>query len=931
MPIRRTPRNAKPLPKTELRQDPTIKSGGEVAQVEAKNGAEKLAELKPPELPPQVQTAAPAPSTAAHGGVLDIRLGTTQVKRMWNKMQGMLGVGDPGSLRRASEIVHQTRDLEVGLKDIPDEKFSAVMQEKVGDLRASVQSATKELRAEVEGKQAELKGLEKARDPKADELRPEVKKLEVKLRHAELEAIDTHIPEAFSLASEASFRALGMRPFDEQLQAGALLAKGKVVEQYTGEGKTLSAVGPTVLAAMNGRGVHVATSSNYLARRDAELMAPAYNALGLSVSALLPDGTAVRFDPPKGEPTPCDRKDAYGADITYATATQFGFDHLRDNLAKHEDQRVQRGNPTLIMDEVDSLLIDDARTPLIISGQPGEAHADVRTGVSMCVEKLELGEDLEFDRTKNSAYLSDEGFDKLAGLLGLEDEMQLQEQPIASFVDAAIRARALFTKGIDYIVKDDKVELIGKNGEILPGRRLSQGLHQAIEAREGVTINPESRTIGSITLRDYLGLYDRVGGMTGTAEVSEKIFEDVYNLDVVRVPTHRPLLRKDQPPKLFATIEDKAMAIMADALEEAKAGRPVLIGCPDERSVEALSALFAEEGVEHSCLTAKNEAEEAKVIADAGRAGAITISTPKGGRGVDFKLGGEGATAEEKQAVVDQGGLLVLGFAHNESARIDNQLRGRAGRQGEPGETRFYASLEDRFFSNRELPKWVSDRPPGSEGMSSRQVTSLIDSHSELGESLMQGQLKDSLPYDQVNGEQRRRWLEQRESVMKGDVLEGMHGIMEDSLEHLIDRVIDEHGKGPEGQWELYKGLAMMVPLPQRDSAPPEWKGMKPKQLKAHILPQLHESLEKHLGSLGPTVPDSLKQVLLTALDDGFSDHLDELDSIKAGVGWQSIAQKDPKQMYVQFANDAWKDYVGGVQDVVTRAVMGSMPPVELK
>lgn len=384
--------------------------------------------------------------------------------------------------------------------------------------------------------------------------------------------------------------------------AGALLVKGKVVEQYTGEGKTLSAVAAAALAALEGKGVHIATSSEYLARRDAELMAPAYNALGLTVSALLPDGKAILIE--GGEVKEVSRKDAYLADVTYATAAQLGFDHLRDNLARNDDERVQRGHATLFMDEVDSLLIDDSRTPLILSGKPDDPRADLRQGISAAVEQLEIGEHIELDRSQNTASLTDEGFDHLAKLLGLPDPMAMQEEPIGSLVNAAVRARVLFINGVDYIVKNDasggRVELIGKNGEILPGRRLSAGLHQAIEAREGVPIQPETRTIGSITLRDYLGLYARTGGMTGTAEVCEKIFEDVYRLDVVRVPTHKPLLRVDEPPKLFRTIEEKAMAVMADALVEANKGRPVLIGCPDERTVEALSALFTENGIAHA-------------------------------------------------------------------------------------------------------------------------------------------------------------------------------------------------------------------------------------------------------------------------------------------------------------------------------------------
>lgn len=859
----------------------------------------RLAELAPPtpveragtatpvgaqqhELPSHLHAHAPVQTTGGHASLFDVRLGQAQVKRVWTKVQGLLGVGDPGALKQADAVVASARAAQRELTALSPMAFAEVAAARMAALSGTA-----------------------------------------------LGALDTHAGEVFALATEAARRTLKLDTHDQQLVAGALLLHGKVVEQYTGEGKTLSAVAPVALAALTKQGVHVATSSEYLARRDAEAMAPVYNALGLSVSALLPDGSAVLIK--DGVVAPVDRKTAYQADITYATASQLGFDYLRDNLATSDDQRVQRGHATLIMDEVDSLLIDDARTPLIIAGKPDDPQAELRIGVCAAVEELTIGEHLEFDRAQGTASLTDEGFSKLAAAFGLTDELLLQEPPLGALVNAAVRARVLLVDGIDYIVKDGKVELIGKNGEILPGRRLSAGLHQAIEAREGVTIQPETRTIGSVTLRDYLGLYRKVGGMTGTAEVSEAIFEDVYRLDVVRVPTHLPLQRTDEAPRLFRTIEEKAMAIMADAVEEAKRGRPVLIGCPDERSVEALSALFDENGIAHTCLTAKNEAEEARVIADAGRPGAITIATPKGGRGVDFKLGGKDADAATRQAVIDAGGLMVLGFSPNASARIDNQLRGRAGRQGEPGGTRFYASLQDRFFTNRELPKWLSERPPPPEGLAGRQVTALIEEHSALGESLLQAHLKDSLPYDAVTGEHRRRWLEQRDDVMKGDVVEGMHGVMEGTLVTLIDHVVAEHGAGDAGLWELYKGLAAVVPLPERTDAPHSWRGKDAAALAEHILPQVHDALAAFVERLGPAGASTLRQVLLKALDDGFCNHLDALDDIRAGIGWQQIAQKDPKVVYRQLAADAWREYMESAQEAVTRAVMGAMPAVKLR
>jgi preprotein translocase subunit SecA len=941
MGIRRKPQGLNPTANQQVGKGPTVglpvekgtggveEAAGAKKPTEVKSAKEALrAQAATPELSAHVQAEAPsaAMQPGASASVFDLRLGKAQVKRLWNKMQAMAGVGDPGSIRRADEIVGQTRELEAKLSGLSDGELRGQLVE----LKAGVKAKTADKRAEIGEARKELASAKShADDDKIGKAKAKVDGLVRELNKLEFEEMDKIMPQVFALTSETSARQLGKRPYDVQLMSGTLLQRGKVVEQYTGEGKTISALAPTVLAAQNGRGVHVATSSNYLAKRDAIEMAPVYNALGLSVAALTPEGKAVRIDPPDGEVRECDRREAYLADVTYATATQFGFDYLRDNLTKDPSQKVQRTHASLIMDEVDSLIIDDARTPLIISGQPGEAHGDVRGIVSDAVEKLELGKDLEFDRSENWASLSDEGFDRLAELLGLDDPMKLQDPDLGRFVDAAIRARCLFTKGVDYIVKDEKVDLIGRNGEVLPGRRLSAGLHQAIEAREGVEVQPESHTIGSITLRDYLGKYDRVGGMTGTAESSESIFEGVYNLDVVRVPTHRPLLRKDLPTRMFATIEDKAMAIMADAQEVAASGRPVLLGVPDEQTAEALSMLFAENGIDHACLTATNDEAEAQVIANAGRAGAITIATPKGGRGVHFELGGKGRTDAEHQAVIDAGGLMVLGFSHTSSERIDDQLRGRAARQGQPGSTRFYASAEDRFFMQREMPKWVSERPPGPEGLESREVSALVKEHSNLSESLLEAQLKDSLPYDNVIGAHRERYLDQRDQVMEGRLVEGTVGIVEDALTDRLEGWLEtKDPKKPEDLFQLYVDLAHVLPLPQRSEAPASWQGLSQKELKAKILEDVCGAVNGHLEAIGEPADASLRLLLLQGLDDGWSGHLEELDAIRAGIGWQAIAEKDPKQQFVMFANDAWGGYMRGTRDAVMGAVFRSMQPL---
>ena len=888
-----------------------------------------MADLATPALSSHVRAKAPVPATTSGlSSVMDVRLGRAGVKRLWNRLQGMLGVGDAGALARANEVVRQARGFERGLVGASD----AALREQLSGLRHRLADVTSEKQqALVEARAQLLEARKAGNDAGIRAAQQNVQARGRELQELEANALDELCPQVFALVAEASARNLKMRPYDVQLMAGALLARGKVVEQYTGEGKTLSAVAPAVLHALNGRGVHIATSANALAKRDATKMAPAYNALGLSVAALLPDGTAIRIDPPDGKERACSRKEAYEADVVYATAAQLGFDHLRDNLVTDPAARVQRGHAALLMDEVDSLLIDDARTPLIIADEPGEAHDDVRRAITEAVEKLELGKDIEFDRSEGWAYLSDEGSACISELLGLS-ELEIQGSALHGMIDNAVRARTLFVSGIDYLVQDQKVELIGRNGEVLPGRRLAAGLHQAIEAREGVEVSPETRTVGSITLREYLGLYSHVGGMTGTAETSEGIFDGIYRLDVVRVPTHRPLQRVDESTRLFATIEDKALALLEDAKRAAAEGRPVLVGVPDERSAEALSLLFRENGVEHHCFTAKNEEDEAKaLIATAGRPGQITLVTPKGGRGVHFELGGDGADEGTRQAVLDRGGLLLLGFEHNSCERIDNQLRGRVARQGQPGTTRFYASLQDRFFQHKELPRWAKENPPGPQGLVGPQATALVQEHSALQESLLEASLKDALPFDRVVGQHRERYLEQREAILHGVLGEGTHGIVEDALVRRIDGALDEHGASPEGLFQLYVDLAHVVPVAERNTAPESWRGLSREDLKRRIVGDVHEALVQYLEQLGEPGQQALKLVLLAALDGGLSTHLEDLQVLRQDVTWQQMIEKDPRHEYVRLANEAWTGYMAETRDGVMRAVLSGMPPVALR
>jgi preprotein translocase subunit SecA len=895
------------------------------------NAPEIQAEKKPVEVAPELSqhVRADVPLSARPGkgsSLLDVRLGGGGLKRLWDNVQALAGVGDLSALQRADEVVNEARSVEETLQGTSDEG----LREKLGALKESVGQMTLEQRRSLGALRRQVNKLVKAGAPggEIEDLDQRIAALKTEIDGAELKAQDAVMGQVFGVVSETCARQLGKRPYNEQLQAGVLLERGKVVEQYTGEGKTISAIAPAVLSALGGKATHVATSSNYLAERDAEEMAPVYNALDLSVSALLPDGTAVRFDPGQ-EPRVTDRKEAYRADVVYGTVAQFGFDHLRDSLAKDPATRVQRPPATLLLDEVDSLLIDDARTPLIISGEPQDPNADVRQLIGGMIEDMSLGDDIEFDRAEGWANLSDQGHDAIVKALDLPADTLLADDPdLFRIVDAAVRARSLFTRGIDYVVQEGKVELVGQNGEILKGRRLAAGLHQAIEAREGVTIEAETQTLGQVTVRDYLSLYQRVGGMTGTAETAASLFDEVYGLDVVRVPTHRKLQRTDEPTKLFASIEDKAAAVLADAKAEAAKGRPVLIGCADDRSVEALSLLLQEEGVEHRCLTAKDEAAEAReVVEHGGEAGSITLSTPKGGRGVHFELGGAHGSADDKQAVIDAGGLVVLGFEHNSCERVDNQLRGRAARQGEPGSTRFYASLEDRFFHGTELPGWVKRNPPPPEGISGKVVDTFVEQQSGLGDSRQHAAMKDSAAFDAVFHAHRNRWSEQHDQILHAHPHQAVRGL----IGGFVDSLVDEVGSvKDDALFEIYASLAQTIPLAQRDEAPASWRGLSADALKEKIADQLTGRFDDAFGELEPAGVTALRFTLLEIVDDSFTAHLEDLQTRKQGIGWMSLAQKDPKVQFALQAGEAWDQLMDGTRKECLQAVMGALPEVAL-
>ena len=548
-----------------------------------------------------------------------------------------------------------------------------------------------------------------------DELRSKtvgLKKILNENSSRENDATRTVLVEAFALVRESAKRTLGQRHFDVQLLGGMVLHQGRIAEMRTGEGKTLVATLPAYLNALAGKGVHIITVNDYLARRDAVWMGQIYDALGLTVgcinheSSFLYDSKHTNTLDKKRDTEgsfkivheylrPCSRKEAYGADITYGTNNEFGFDYLRDNLAYDPSQMSQRGHYFAIVDEVDSILIDEARTPLIISA-PDKESGDIYRLFAQVIDGLQEGRDYAIDEKMRASSITDEGISRVEKALGIKNIYAEGGVKYVHHMEQALRAKALYKKDKDYVVKNGEVIIVDEfTGRLMPGRRWSEGLHQAVEAKEGAQIQKESRTVASITFQNYFRLYEKLSGMTGTASTSAEEFHKVYNTDVVEIPTNKPLIRADRPDKVFATGAGKWKAVLSEIKKRSGSGQPVLIGTVSIEKNEILSAMLKREGVKHSVLNAKNHEREAEIIAQAGCVGAVTVATNMAGRGVDIVLGGNPTEPEEAKKVKESGGLFVLGTERHEARRIDNQLRGRSGRQGDPGETQFFVSFED--------------------------------------------------------------------------------------------------------------------------------------------------------------------------------------------------------------------------------------------
>ncbi len=772
---------------------------------------------------------------------------------------------------------------------------------------------------------------------------------EFKQRHADGESLDHLLPEAFAVVREAALRTLGMRHFDAQLIGGMVLHQGKIAEMKTGEGKTLVATLPVYLNALAGKGVHVVTVNDYLARRDAEWMGPVYRALGMDVGVSVPGMTSAA------------KRAAYACDITYGTNNEFGFDYLRDNMAFSQEQKVQRSQFYAIVDEVDSILIDEARTPLIISG-PADEGPELYVKINRIVPELERQEeedgpgDFSLDEKSKQVHLSEDGMAHVeelltkAGLLESDDSLyDANNLALVHTLNACLRAHYLFNRDVDYIVNDGEVVIVDEfTGRTMPGRRWSDGLHQAIEAKEGVPIQRENQTLASITFQNYFRLYDKLSGMTGTADTEAYEFQTIYGLEVVVIPTNKPMIRDDRADLVFLTPQEKYQAIIEDIVERTQAGQPVLVGTTSIETSELLSRELTRAKIKHEVLNAKQHEREAHIIAQAGRPGAVTIATNMAGRGTDIVLGGsldaelaelgddapkekvDAIKAEWKKRhdkVLEAGGLHIIGTERHESRRIDNQLRGRSGRQGDPGSSRFYLSLQDNL-----MRIFASDRLGGmmqklgmkdGEAIEHPWVSRAIENAQRKVEAHNFDMRKNLLDFDDVANDQRRVIYAQRNELMESDEIgDFIADVRDEVFDETISRYIppgsiDEQWD-PEG---LEKTLESDFGL---DAPVRRWLDEDEDLDEEGLRRKIFEVVEKHFKTKEEQTGSEVmrhfeKAVMLQVLDQQWKEHLASMDYLRRGIGLRAHAQKKPQQEYKREGFEMFTEMLASMRYEVVR------------
>ncbi len=822
-------------------------------------------------------------------------------------------------------------------------------------------------------------------------MEPEIKKLsdaqirgktqEFKNRLANGDTLDDILPEAFAVVREASIRVLGMRHFRVQLIGGIILHQGRIAEMKTGEGKTLVATLPLYLNALTGDGTHLITVNDYLAKYQSELMGKIYNFLGLSVGVIVHDMDNS------------ERRDAYNCDITYGTNNEFGFDYLRDNMVVYKENMVQRGLNYAIVDEVDSILIDEARTPLIISGQ-GEKSTDLyrqadtfarrlsKIVVKETDDKQQLDDreyDYIVDEKAHTATLTLRGIEKAEKFFGVENLSDIENMTISHHINQALKAHGLMKNDVDYVIKDEEVIIVDEfTGRLMYGRRYSDGLHQAIEAKEGVKVEHESKTLATITFQNYFRMYKKLAGMTGTALTEEQEFRAIYKLDVIPIPTNLPIIRKDNDDVVYKSKNGKFAAVVRDIEESHKKGQPVLVGTISIETSEMLSGILKKYGIKHNVLNAKYHEKEAEIVAQAGKFGAVTISTNMAGRGTDIMLGGnpeflakqemrkqgmeetlisasisfdetddeqilksrqifkelnarfKKETDKEKEQVIKAGGLKIIGTERHESRRIDNQLRGRSGRQGDPGETRFYIALDDdlmRLFGSDRMERMVDalgldeDQP-----IEAKLLSNAIESAQKKIEGINFQRRKNVLQYDDVMNQQREIIYSERAKVLNGENIKEYIMKMVDNIAENIVSMYCSESDIPDN-WDL-KGLAsyvesILLPVGTLDTNSIDLETITAKEIKDNIIEKSHNIYEAKEAELGEELIREIeRRALLRSVDEKWMDHIDSMDQLKFGIGLRAYGQHDPVVEYKREGFDMFDEMIRNIQQDTVKMIL---------
>ena len=739
-----------------------------------------------------------------------------------------------------------------------------------------------------------------------------VKTEEFKARYASGESLDKLLPEAFALVREGAKRVLGLFPYKVQIMGGITLHNGNIAEMRTGEGKTLTATMPVYLNALSGDGVHVVTVNEYLSTRDAKEMGELYNFLGLSVGVNL-----------TGQ-SPEEKRAAYYADITYSTNSELGFDYLRDNMVVYKSQMVQRPLNYAVVDETDSILIDEARTPLIISGQ-AEKSTVLYQRADFFVKALKEDEDYTIDLTSKSISLTDEGINKAEQTFRLPNLYDVDNSALVHHIDQALRANYIMIRDIDYVVDEGQVKIVdGFTGRIMEGRRYSDGLHQAIEAKEGVEVENESKTMATITYQNFFRMYRKLSGMTGTAKTEEEEFREIYNMNVITIPTNRPVQRIDNHDVIYPSLKSKFKAVVRDIKERHAKGQPILVGTVAVETSELLSQMLHQEGIPHEVLNAKNHFKEAEIVMMAGQRGAVTIATNMAGRGTDIKLG---------KGVKELGGLCVIGTERHESRRIDNQLRGRSGRQGDPGETQFYLSLEDdlmkRFGGERMQAIWERlniDENGDDNFIQSKMLSRQVESSQKRVEGNNYDTRKNVLQYDEVMREQREIIYSQRLQIINEE--NSLEKVTKAMIRRTIHRMVENHTLGEKKTWDLESLVdfaANAICHPEEISLS-DLKGKTPSEIEGLLNEKAMEIYKEKQEQLNgdSQMLEFEKVVILRVVDRKWTDHIDDMDQLREGVGLRGYAQIDPLTEYQTEGFNRFQQMIAAIDYDVTRILMKS-------